>query len=168
MVREAVYSILNGIWSGFENRTMLDVFAGSGVMAVEAVSRGMKSVLCIEKSRTTCATLRSNLQELGVQDRIFCQNADARRILQYPPAVPFDFIYVDPPYAEADLRHDVLQKLSHEGWLSGDGLLLVEQDARSEPSTVTGCLEPVDSRTWGETRVSFYHVRKNSGISGVL
>lgn len=169
MVRQALFSILGGLWAdGFEGRTMLDLFAGSGVMAVEALGRGLDTAVCVEKARPVFSVLRGNVDDLGLADRARCLNLDANKFLANDNTEAYDLIYMDPPYALTDLRDAVLLTAGARCRLTPDGVLLLEQDVRHNPPPAVGCLTQFMSRRWGQTQVSFYHVAENSRLSRIV
>lgn len=174
MVRQAVFSILFSLFpDGFWGRTMLDLFSGSGVMAVEAVSRGFSTAVCVEKARSVHQILEQGIHDIQLSMRVRTVNMDARRFLTYNREV-FDLIYMDPPYAQNELCIHVLNSLLPENIesvhvpLKPGGLVLLEQDARSLPPETAGLLKRFSIRRWGQTQVSFYHVPENSRLSRLL
>lgn len=173
MVRQAVFSILGTLFpDGFRGRTMLDLFAGSGVMAVEAVSRGFATAVCVEKARSVYQNLAQGIRDVQLSMRIRAVNMDARRFLAHNREA-FDFIYMDPPYAETELCKSVLESLLPEDRvqhspLKPGGLVLLEQEARFISPEEAGLLKCFSIRRWGQTQVSFYHVPENRRISGLV
>jgi len=169
MVRQALFSILGGQWDdGFEGRTMLDLFAGSGVMAVEALGRGMATAVCVEKARPVFSVLCGNVADLGLADRMQCRSLDANKFLSNDATEAYDLIYMDPPYALTDLRDAVLLTAGARSRLTPDGVLLLEQDVRHNPPPTAGCLTQFMTRRWGQTQVSFYHVAENSRLPRIV
>ncbi len=173
MVRQAVFSILGTLFpEGFRGRTMLDLFAGSGIMAVEAVSRGFATAVCVEKARSVHHILAQSIRDIQLSMRIRTVNMDARRFLVHNRE-SFDLVYMDPPYAETELCESVLASLLPDPpgktqILNPGALVLLEQDARSMPPDAAGLLERFSTRRWGQTQVSFYHVPENRRLSGLL
>lgn len=169
MVRQAVFSILGGLWSGgLDDRVMLDLFAGSGVMTVEAIGRGFASAVCVEKARLVHALLRRNLEDLEIASRVRCVAGDALRFLNDDGDGVYDLIYLDPPFALTRLRDEALDAAGARLRLTPDGVLLLEQDARHEPPPAAGYLVQFMTRRWGQTQVSFYHVPENSRLPRIV
>jgi 16S rRNA (guanine966-N2)-methyltransferase len=169
MVRGALFSILGGLWpDGCEGRTMLDLFAGSGVMTVEALGRGMAAAVCVEKARPVFQVLRGNIEVLHLADRARCLQIDANQFLANDATGAYDLIYMDPPYALTDLRDAVLLTAGDRCRLTPDGVLLLEQDVRHNPPPTAGCLTQFMTRRWGQTQVSFYHVAENSRLPRIV
>lgn len=153
-VREAVFSAMQswaGQWSGLR---LLDLYAGSGAIGLEAWSRGVQRVVCVESDRRAAATLRGNADDLGAE--IDLRTMRVAAFLGPGPTAPesFDIAYLDPPYplGETELAAD-LEALCTRGWLAEESLLLVERSSRSpEPSWPTG-VSDVRPRRYGETTV---------------
>lgn len=170
MVRGAVFSILVGLWpeDPGTGRVMLDLFAGSGVMTVEALGRGFASAVCVEKARPVYALLRRNLEDLQLSDRVRCVSGDALRFLRDDADSLYDLIYMDPPFALIQLRDEVLEAAGARPRLTPDGVLLLEQDARHEPPPTAGRLSRFMTRRWGQTQVSFYHDPESSRLPRIV
>jgi 16S rRNA (guanine966-N2)-methyltransferase len=153
-VREAIFSIL-GPPAGDDR--VLDLFAGSGAMGIEALSRGAGHAVFVEKARPAAATLRRNLDELGIGGAAAeLVVADAISYLTRPPAQPWRWVFVDPPY-RSELASRVLAHFgAHPEQLTEGGSLVVEHDRRNAPPAADGSMLRTDSRRYGDTWVSFY------------
>jgi 16S rRNA (guanine966-N2)-methyltransferase len=116
-VREALFSILGARTSGAH---VLDLFAGSGALGLEAVSRGAGSACLVERDPGLAARLREQVGKLGAAGQVEVVQEDALRWLARPPAARFDIAFVDPPFA-AGLWNQVLAalpaQLSEQAWL---------------------------------------------------
>ena len=122
-VRETVYNWLQGQISG---RRVLDLFAGSGAMGLEALSRGAAEVIFIEQDRKTTQQLRQNLQKLpdaSAHSQVYAMPAHTwlKR-----PAVPFDLVFLDPPF-RSDLLAKTCQQLEQTGQLAATAWIYLEQ-----------------------------------------
>ncbi|WP_353569967.1 16S rRNA (guanine(966)-N(2))-methyltransferase RsmD [Candidatus Albibeggiatoa sp. nov. BB20] len=122
-IRETVFNWLQ--WH-LPTRRCLDVFAGSGVLGIEAVSRGASFVQLIEKDRQIANSLRQQLQVLG-SDKIELIQTDAIRFLQIPPSQPFDIVFIDPPFRQS-LLEACCQSLEQNQWLSQYALIYIEME----------------------------------------
>ena len=120
-VRESIFSILYSLMD-FENKSFLDVFAGSGIMGFEAISRGFGSSTFIEKDKKTYFLLKHNAEKLSVNADFFF--GDSIKILCKFEKT-FDVIYIDPPY-KSGLYDDVLEIIRTKDLLSKDGFLILE------------------------------------------
>jgi 16S rRNA (guanine966-N2)-methyltransferase len=127
-VRETLFNWLAPVLPGAR---VLDLFAGSGALGLEALSRGAGEVLLVEQARQVAERLRQNVELLGASERASVRQIDARRLLADVPPVPFDIVFLDPPFAEG-LLAGLLPQLAQNGWLAADAWVYLEQDS-SQP-----------------------------------
>ncbi|MBI4940889.1 MAG: 16S rRNA (guanine(966)-N(2))-methyltransferase RsmD [Actinobacteria bacterium] len=148
-VREALFSVLEAR-GAVRGAVVLDLFAGSGALGLEAASRGAADVVLVDSSRQAAEAARANVAALGMP-RVSVVLANALRHVEGRPSRPVDLAFLDPPYAmgEDDLAK-VLAALA-AGWLSDDGLVVVERSSRSpEPRWPEGLVRSA-VRRYGET-----------------
>lgn len=126
-VRETLFNWLQGQVRG---RRVLDLFAGSGALGIEALSRGAAEVIFVEQARVAAAKLRENLALLEVGAAADVVQADALRWLAGPRA-PFDLVFLDPPFA-AGLLGNACELLESGGTLAPHAWIYLEQDAAQE------------------------------------
>jgi 16S rRNA (guanine(966)-N(2))-methyltransferase RsmD len=151
-VREAVFNILG---RPGPDDAVLDLFAGSGALGIEALSRGAARAVFVEKARPAAAVLRKNLDDLGVADRSEIVISDALAFLARA-AGRWRWVFVDPPY-RTDLAARVLAHFgAHPAALAEDSSIVVEHDRRNPPPEVSGSMVRTDLRRYGDTEVSFY------------
>lgn len=123
-VRESIFSSLFSLID-FENKTFLDVFAGSGIMGFEAISRGFLSATFIEKDKKTFCTIKSNIQKLSLENKhAGCFLGDSLKILKKLETT-FDVIYIDPPY-QSGLYENVLSVIAEKKLLNENGIIILE------------------------------------------
>lgn len=163
-VREALFSRLEHL-DVLEGAAVLDLYAGSGALGLEAGSRGAASVVLVESDRTAAAVARRNAEQTGIPG-VLVRNATVERALATAPAAPVDVVFIDPPY---DIGEDVLERvltdLVEQRWLSGHALVVIERSSRSpEPRWPDG-LEPEGERRYGETRIWFAGVPEPDGVA---
>ncbi len=120
-VRETLFNWLQPVLPGAH---VLDLFAGSGALGLEALSRGCATAVFVERDRGLCEALRSNLERLQ-QSSAEVVHADAMSHLDIAPNT-FDVVFMDPPFA-ADLWADAADRLETGGWLTRDAWIYVEQ-----------------------------------------
>lgn len=148
-VREALFSILGG---DVEDARVLDLYAGTGALALEAVSRGAASAVCVERSAAALAALERNVRELGLEERVAIKRADAlayaRRL--HGGSDQFDVVFCDPPYAEP--LEPVLNHVVAERWWTK--AVVVEHAASRGPAAPPGT--EVDTRRYGDTGISIF------------
>jgi 16S rRNA (guanine(966)-N(2))-methyltransferase RsmD len=154
-VREAVFQILGARVTG----RVLDLFAGSGALGIEALSRGASHATFVDSGRTALASTRENLRELGVEDRATVIQQDAVTFAKRPlpeGTEPWSLVFVDPPYA-SDLATRAVQALPRES-LTANGVIVIEHDRRNAPPEALGSLLRTDERRYGDTLISFFEV----------
>lgn len=134
-VRETLFNWLAPVLPGAR---VLDLFAGSGALGLEALSRGAGQVLLVEQARQVADKLKQNVELLGASDRVSVRQADARRLLIAAPEQPFDIVFLDPPFADG-LLAGVMQLLAQSDWLAADAWVYLEQDSSHDwPEMPTG------------------------------
>jgi 16S rRNA (guanine966-N2)-methyltransferase len=157
-VREAMFSSLADETAG---ATVLDLFAGSGALGIEALSRGAAHAVFVERDRRAVAVVRRNLELLGLAGRATVHAGDASRFCKRPTGGPFDLVFADPPYAEASTSiHALLQDLASAGALPPGALAVLERDRRSPDlgSEPPAFLAPERQRSYGDTVLVYLRV----------
>lgn len=124
-VRSAIFDRLQHEVRGAR---VLDLFAGSGALAIEALSRGAETATFVEIQPVLVEFLRGQLADLHLEDRVELHNADARSFLGRRPDAPFDLVLVDPPYAERSLYPEIAHALLAEGWLARGAVVVAEHE----------------------------------------
>lgn len=127
-VRETVF---NWLQRSLEGACCLDLFAGSGALGLEAVSRGARQTVLVERSQAVVESLRENVDRLRAGQTVRVVQADALRFLA-GKAEPFDLIFLDPPF-KSTLIERVCRRLESAGWLADGALIYLETD-RHRPS----------------------------------
>lgn len=152
-VREALFSRLEHL-DVVAGARVLDLYAGSGALGIEAASRGAAAVTLVETARQAADVCRRNVATLGLGDRVVVAAEKAERFVERPGLAPWDLVLIDPPYdlSEADLVA-VLRGLV--GSLGEGAVVVVERSGRApEPAWPDG-LRRFDARSYGETAVWF-------------
>lgn len=152
--REAVFNIIAHGWpQHLAGARVLDLFAGTGALGLEALSRGAAHAIFIEESAEGRGLIRTNVEEFGLQGvaRIF--RRDATKLGEPGTIAPFDLVFADPPYGKG-LAEQALQSALAGGWLTQDALVIVEEAAASPFQPPKG-LALVERRDWGDTGVTF-------------
>lgn len=155
-VRAAVFDALRG-YVDLEEARVLDLYAGSGALAFEAVSRGAAAAVLVEQAAVAVRALRANVASLGLDGQARIQSGKVLQALAGPaPAQPYDVVLADPPYDIGQQEVDeVVLRLASEGWLDPDGILVLERSSRSAPTVWPEGLELARSYLYGDTRVEF-------------
>lgn len=131
-VREALFSSLSSSFGGWEGVRVLDLYAGSGALGLEALSRGAAHVTFVERSPRAVSILRANIATVGIPGTDVVVREALATVSGAAPTEPFDLVLADPPYdiAVEDVR-DVLSALARPGWTADNALAIVERSARA-------------------------------------
>jgi len=148
-VRGAVMNVLGQF---FEGGDVLDLYAGTGALALEALSRGCARAVCVERDRRALEALRRNAEACGLADRVELVRGELPGALARLPRARFALAFADPPYADGP--EAVLAGLSEV--LAPGGRAVVEHDARRPPPDQAGALALQDRRVYGSTGISIY------------
>lgn len=153
-VKENLFNILGDSVPGSR---WLDLFAGTGQVGIEALSRGAAHVVFVDKVTPAVRTTHSNLKHTGLERDATVLQRDAFRYLDDPQGAPFDLIYVAPPQY-LGMWAEVLARLDQEParYLEPEGLVVVQIDPKEEKALPLKNLELVDSRRYGSTLLLFY------------
>jgi 16S rRNA (guanine966-N2)-methyltransferase len=147
--REALFSSLASR-VGIEGTRFLDLFAGSGAVGLEALSRGAAAVTLVESDRAACQALRANVAAIGLPGaEVLQRDAMAYLAAEANPAEPFDVAFADPPYRLDDGRLAELLQLLAARWLADEALVVVERSARSAAPQWPDTIEEVQRRRYG-------------------
>ena len=148
-VRSALFSMLGPRVSG---ASVLDLYAGTGALGIEALSRGATHVDFVEQGGPECATLRANLASLGYTSQARVHRMPVARALSLL-AGPYDLVLMDPPYAQEALA-SLLEQI--ESLVAEGGMVVAEHDRRQSLPPTAGELERVTERVYGDTVLSIY------------
>ena len=147
-VREALFSVLG---SRVEGARVLDLFAGTGALAIEALSRGAASAVLVEQSAQATAVIRANLEALDLTGVATVRRTKAEVYLRSQRDGPFDLVFLDPPYAlPVGLLAGILARLARAALTPG-AVVALESSARAEPPPWPSTLRPEPPRRYGDT-----------------
>ena len=157
-VREGIFNVLHTLLR-LEGARVLDLFAGSGALGIEALSRGAAHATLVESHGRTAGVIKTNLKRLGI-------DLQAARVVTVPveswlaktqPAAPFSLVLLDPPYDYSG--HDRLLALLSGAPAVSAGAVIVLETGRDRSPAPPSSLDPIRTKRYGETQVSFF--RKN-------
>ena len=157
-VKEALFNIIAG---DVVDSSWWDVFAGTGAVGIEALSRGASFVRFSDSNRAPIETIRSNVEHCGFQSQAEIRRADAFAYLALPPDRKFEYIYIAPPQYQ-DMWAKALELLDENvAWLSDDAWVIAQIDPKEYKRLELGNLEEFEQRRYGSTLLAFYR-RKES------
>jgi 16S rRNA (guanine966-N2)-methyltransferase len=153
-LRESIFDILTHRYPDLlEGARVVDLFAGSGALGFEALSRGANFALFVDDGSEARALLRGNVEALGLGGVTRIWRADATKLGKAPAGAPFTLAFLDPPYGKG-LAGPALAALGAGGWLSGGALCVVEEAEQAEVVAPEG-FGVEDARVYGDTKVMF-------------
>lgn len=154
-VKEALFSILTPILS---DATFLDLFAGTGGVGIEALSRGAERAVFVDNSRLAITTIQENLQTCGFDDPEFSEviRADVLVYLQAEPPETFEVVYIAPPQYKQIWRTALETLDANPDHLDSDAVVVVQIDPKEYITFPLQNLELTDQRTYGNTMLLFY------------
>lgn len=136
---------------------MLDLYAGSGAVGLEAVSRGAACALLVEAEPSVARTLLQNVRELALPN-VTVRLMRVEQLLADRATEPFDIVFADPPYAATPAQiASALERLTRHGWVAADGWVVVERASRDEGPRWPSGLSGHQSRRYGDTTFWYGH-----------
>ncbi|MEW6437890.1 MAG: 16S rRNA (guanine(966)-N(2))-methyltransferase RsmD [Pseudomonadota bacterium] len=153
-LRETIFNILAHAYGDpVVDAAVIDLFAGTGAMGLEALSRGARKALFVEDAAKARALIRANVDALGLggETRIF--RRDARKLGDAPPGEKFSLAFLDPPYGQ-HLGEQALMALREGQWLTPEALVIVEESLDAEVEMPTG-YRLLETRGYGTTKIMF-------------
>jgi 16S rRNA (guanine(966)-N(2))-methyltransferase RsmD len=161
-VREALFNILG---ADIQGATLLDLFAGTGSVGIEALSRGAAHVCFVDLNRQPVAIIRDNLKQTGLEEGARVLRLDAFTLLERQPEQAYDYIYIAPPQHQHLWARALLAVDRRPAWLSEDAWVIVQiHPVEYEPFGEADALQNLvefDRRRYGSTLLIFYEKRYN-------
>jgi 16S rRNA (guanine966-N2)-methyltransferase len=159
-VREAIFNILG---PSVVEAKVLDLFAGTGALSLEALSRGSREAVLVEDQGVALGVLRRNLEALGLEDKVRVMPMPVQGALKQLSAQgeQFTLVFLDPPYRRG-LAQKTLAALQGSGLLLPEAQVAAEHSHRETLPEQVGRLKLSQCRRYGDTQVAFYQVRENS------
>lgn len=154
-VREALFSILQSKLGSFAELKVLDLFAGSGALAIEALSRGAASACLVEKSPASATIIRENLVRCQLPAKAELIVGDVWVVLRGFSAGSFDLVFLDPPYRQGSAGR-ALTEVDRLSLLTENGILCAETPADESLPEAVGRLQRIDQRRYGTVMINFY------------
>ena len=153
-VKEALFNIIG---QEIVSSTFLDLFAGTGSVGIEALSRGAKQAIFVENNRNAIQTLKFNLEVTQLKHNAIIRHVDVRVFLKkQPAATPFDYIYIAPPQYK-DLWLETLNIIdANPRWVSNNTTMIVQIDPTEFEHSIFKHFETYDERRYGQTLLLFF------------
>lgn len=164
-LRETLFNVLGELVIGAR---FMDLFAGSGAVGIEALSRGASEAIFVEKHPPTAALIKKNLESLGIREGARVVASDALKALEHlakgssAAASGIDILFLDPPYAETEQYKDVLSFLGDANLLAENAVVIAEHQRSLDLRETFGKLERVRVLRQGDAALSFYRFRPPS------
>ncbi|MDP9263220.1 MAG: 16S rRNA (guanine(966)-N(2))-methyltransferase RsmD, partial [Acidobacteriota bacterium] len=160
-LRETLFDVLTaGEPERLEGTVWLDLFAGTGAIGIEALSRGASTVYFVESSKKAASLIHANLRALGIAAGFEVLTLDAAAALRRLESknVACDFCFLDPPYRMQDAYAKTLEMLSHSPLLQAESLVIAEHEKRFDPGKAFGPLARYRLLKQGDAALSFYRL----------
>lgn len=160
-LRETLFNVLTaGEPLALEGSVWLDLFAGTGAVGIEALSRGAHSATFVDSSRAATKVIRENLKSLGILEGFEVLEHEAVRALRQldAQAVACNYVFLDPPYKEDQAYEECLGFLGQSRILNPKSVVIVEHDKRFDPGDSFGALKRYRTLKQGDSSLSFYRL----------
>jgi 16S rRNA (guanine966-N2)-methyltransferase len=160
-LRETLFNLLTaGRPSVLTDSVWLDLYAGTGAVGIEALSRGARSVYFVESNRQAAAVIRENLRSLGISEgaEVIEREADQALRLLDSEAIACDFCFLDPPYKRKEAYEETLGFLGQSQLVSAATCVIAEHEKRFDPGERFGALQRIRKLQQGEAALSFYRL----------
>lgn len=152
-VKEALFNILG---TGIRDCTFLDLFAGTGSVGIEALSRGARRVVFVDNNRLAIRTIHENLAHTRLADRAEVLRTDAFVYLRRPSPEAFEYIYVAPPQYRGLWKEALLMLDAHPAHMQPDAVVIVQIDPKEREDLPLSVLRPYDERVYSKTLLWFF------------
>ena len=151
--RESLFNIMSNHIS-LDDKRVIDLFAGSGALGLEAMSRGARFCLFLDIASAPRASIRENVEKLSLQGATKIYRRDATKLGPCDNTKPFDVAFADPPYGE-NLGEKSARALLDGGWLN-DGALFILEERKGQIPEELQRFEKIDVRSYGDTQIALF------------
>ncbi len=149
--REAIFNVIGPSIRGCR---VLDLFAGTGALGLEALSRGARGAVFVETAKASCDAIKENIQRCRQANKTLLLKQDATLLTFVPPQAPFDLIFLDPPY-DKGLVDQVLNQDQFLRLVTDDAMVVVEQSTKEPQLQIPKGLDIYRQKKYSKTRVTF-------------
>ena len=158
-LRETLFNVLGaGNPVALEGKVWVDLFAGTGAVGIEALSRGADQVIFVESSRKAASLIEKNLHSLGVKNGFRVMQLGVAAALRKLESESLDFVFLDPPYRMRDAYANTLHTLSGSPALGNTSVVIAEHDRKFDPGAEFGRLQRYRKLEQGDAALSFYRL----------
>jgi 16S rRNA (guanine966-N2)-methyltransferase len=160
-LRETLFNVLTaGNAATLERAVWLDLFAGTGAVGIEALSRGAQHATFVDSAKSAATVIRENLRSLSITQGFDVLEMELDKALRQLDSNHFtaDYIFIDPPYACHDLYSEALNFFAHSSIVKPHSILMAEHDKRHDPGEIYGQLQRYRKLTQGDSALSFYRI----------
>jgi 16S rRNA (guanine966-N2)-methyltransferase len=152
-VKEALFNIIG---PDVQESRWWDMFAGTGAVGIEALSRGAAFAMLTDLNRRPLATIHKNLAHTGLSERAEVVRANAFALIEATPRYRFDYVYIAPPQHKGMWDLALIALDANPGWLSDDAWVIVQIDPKEHRSAILSQLQEIDRRRYGTTLLAFF------------
>jgi 16S rRNA (guanine966-N2)-methyltransferase len=164
-VKEALFNIIG---RNIYGAVFLDLFAGTGSVGIEALSRGAAKAIFVDIERKAIQTIQDNLTATKFSEKAIVRRADALKLMSQSPSEHYDFVYIAPPQYK-NLWLDVMRALdSNPAWISDDTQFIVQIDPTEEAAVEFKHLKATDQRRYGNTLLWFFAKKNDVNDEGTV
>lgn len=162
--REGLFATVTSMIGPLAGARVLDLYAGSGAVGLEALSRGAEHVLLVEQDARAARVIRQNIEAIGLQGAVLAASRVDRVLARGPDGDRYDVVFADPPYALPDAEVTrMLAALAGHGWLAPGALVIVERASRSGPVSWPDGFVADRARRYGEATFWYGRVPESAG-----
>ncbi|PID06751.1 MULTISPECIES: 16S rRNA (guanine(966)-N(2))-methyltransferase RsmD [unclassified Sporosarcina] len=153
-------SVFNKIGPYFDGGIVVELFGGSGSIAIEALSRGMEQAIVFEKNPKACAIIKTNAEKCRMEESLRIEKKDARQAaaILKQKEISIDLLFVDPPYATVEY-YDVIKDVIAQGLLAEDATIICEHDKHIDLPEQYDTYSQISSAVYGSTAITIYKKR---------
>ena len=164
-IKESLFNIIGTLK---KDSLVLDLFAGSGAIGIEFLSRGANKAYFVDLSNDSITTVKENLKHTNLLEYATIYRKDSIGVISFlkEQGLKFDYIYIDPPFEKHDLLFNVLNYINRYQILDEDGIIMIEHEKRLELDNAIKNFEKIDFRNYGSKAITFLKILKEESDEG--
>jgi 16S rRNA (guanine(966)-N(2))-methyltransferase RsmD len=157
-------SLFNSLREKIKDSYFLDLFSGSGIVGIEALSLGAKKVVFVENHLPAIRLLRININNLNMEEKVEIFSYDVFSFLKNYKGEKFDIIFIDPPYILGGRINELLKLIVEKQILNNDGIIIIEHHKKIKLIDCIGDLILFQEKKFGETIFSYYKMKEKNNV----